>query len=200
MFEETSYQDVDFRDAQILEDTLSGIQFVRCRFDGADFSRIQLNGCRFENCRFHGTALNGMVAERCVFVNCSFLYANCFAAEFYDCKMTGSSFESASTTAIRIDCGDWRMTEMMEMDLSGEKISDINFSGASLRQCRFDKAVLRNCDFTGADIRGASFKNADLRGCTLDQLNLSLADFKGAKIDLTQAVAFAETFGVKVFP
>ena len=200
MFEETSYQDVDFRDAQILEDTLSGIQFVRCRFDGADFSRIQLNGCRFENCRFHGTAFNGMVAERCVFVNCSFLYANCFAAEFYDCKMTGSSFESASTTAIRIDRGDWRMTEMVEMDLSGEKISDINFSGASLRQCRFDKAVLRNCDFTGADIRGASFKNADLRGCTLDQLNLSLADFKGAKIDLTQAVAFAETFGVKVFP
>lgn len=63
MFEETSYQDVDFRDAQILEDILSGIQFVRCRFDGADFSRIQLNGCRFENCRFHGTALNGMVAE-----------------------------------------------------------------------------------------------------------------------------------------
>ena len=100
--------------------------------------------------------------------------------------------------AVTIDRGDWRMTALSGYDFSGEKLSDVSFAESDLHGSRFDRCVFSRCDLTGADIHGASFRKADLRSCKLDQLHLDSADFKDAKIDLTQAVAFAETFGVKV--
>ena len=38
MFTETRYERVDFSDAEILEEKLSGITFVDCTFRGADFA------------------------------------------------------------------------------------------------------------------------------------------------------------------
>ena len=58
--------------------------------------------------------------------------------------------------------------------------------------------MLKGCDFEGADIRGASFEEADLRGCNLERTALLDARFKGAKVDLKQAVLFAEALGVRV--
>ena len=124
--------------------------------------------------------------------------AGLFGAEFRDCKMLGSSLASANLTAFTVSGGDWRMTSLPEADFSGRKMEGIRFCESDLRGCRFDRAVLRGCDFTGSDIRGASFLSADLRGCVLERLSLLDGKFKGAKIDLRQAVLFAEALGLRV--
>ena len=112
--------------------------------------------------------------------------------------MTGTSFDGARTTAMVIDAGYWRLTMLEGIDFTKARLKDISFAEADLRECCFNSAVLTRCDFTGADIRGASFKNADLRTSRLANVSLLDADFKGAKVDLEQAVLFAEALGVKV--
>ena len=95
MFTEKYYENEDFREAEILESSLTGMTFINCSFQGADLAAIELKSCRFDRCSFAGAKCNGMVAKNTAFLNCKFPLATLFAATFDDCKMTGSNLADA---------------------------------------------------------------------------------------------------------
>lgn len=200
MFDQQSYDNVDFAEAEILEERLFRLNFRNCKFRGADFSGLLIEDCRFEDCDFSGAEMNGMVVRRTAFLNCRFRFTNCFAAEFHSCKMTGSAFEDATCTAMQIDGGDWSFTYLADMDFHRREFNEINFTEADLSRCNFEKAVLRNCNFSGANLNGSSFRNADLRTCKLERVNILELDLFHAKIDLEQAILFAEALGAIYTP
>ena len=182
MFDQTEYKGVDFSEAEILEEQLSHLTFRDCR------------------CDFSSASLNGITARRCAFLNCSFRFADCFAASFEDCKMTGSVFDTTNCTAMQLLSGDWSYTYLAEMDFNKRKLTQVNFTGADLSRCKFEKAVLRDCNFSEANLNGVSFQGADLRGSVFAQVDFLSLNLKNAKIDLNQAVAIAESIGAVYTP
>ena len=76
------------------------------------------------------------------------------------------------------------------MDLQGICFSHAFFQGANL-----EKADLRGCDCSHAVFADAFLKGTDLRGAKLNGVDVRRMRFQNTRIDLEQAVQFAESLG-----
>jgi uncharacterized protein YjbI with pentapeptide repeats len=54
------------------------------------------------------------------------------------------------------------------------------------------------CEFKNADMTGAKLDGADFRGSSVEGLVALATDLKGAIVDPTQAMIFAELLGLKI--
>lgn len=199
MLDMSCFENEDFRDFTA-EDSINAKAFKNCNFSGADLSDITIYSCKFDNCNFSGSKLNGSVIKSSAFINCKFRYASLFAAEFTECKMTGSAFVGADCVCFQVQGGDWSYTDLRENDFSKMNLSHVNFSGADLRGCDFSKSSVRYCNFDEALLTGVSFCGADLRDSTLYNTDIFGINLKNAKVDLELAVCIASAHGVKYEP
>jgi uncharacterized protein YjbI with pentapeptide repeats len=105
--------------------------------------------------------------------------------------------------AIDLRSADLRSAVLVEADLCGAKLSNVNLcradlegakltgadlSGAAvrnvnLRQARCDNTVLASANLTGSELRKASFRNADLRNASLSNTRFSRTNVAEAKFD-----------------
>ena len=80
--------------------------------------------------------------------------------------------------------------DLRRMDLQGVCLAHAFFRGANL-----EKADLRGCDCSHAVFADAALKGADLRGARFNGVDVRQMRFQETKIDLEQAVRFAESLG-----
>jgi fluoroquinolone resistance protein len=64
-------------------------------------------------------------------------------------------------------------------------------------------AKLDKCVFSGANLTGlrwseASLRDADLRGALIEGLDPRVVNLTGALVEVHQAIAFAQYFGIRV--
>ena len=88
---------------------------------------------------------------------------------------------------------DFTRSELMDANLKGAVLRDINLNHANLSDSDFANVDLKrallqyanvsNVDFTDADLRDADFKNANLTGSILNYSKLNGVNFSGAIID-----------------
>lgn len=130
-----------------------------------------------------------------LFQNCTFHGASLFSAEMEGCNCSGSSFAGANLTGFAIRGGNFSDTvfdgcDLRRMDLQGVCLAHAFFRGLTWKRRTCAAATvptrcLRTPPAEGADLRGARFNGVDVR-----QMR-----FQETKIDLEQAVRFAESLG-----
>jgi uncharacterized protein YjbI with pentapeptide repeats len=172
------YAGHDFRD-----EDLSGLQtervvFTECDFAGANLAESLHSGSAFRNCRFLRTTL--------------------WHSTFRNCSMLGSTFEDCRLRPITLDEVDFTLAVLGGADLRGVDLSGCRLREAGLVQADLRKAVLRGADLTGVRTNGLRLEQADLRGARIDAALWTTAACRGAKIDVTQALAFAGAHGLDV--
>jgi fluoroquinolone resistance protein len=173
VFADLDWAEADFGDAV----------FVRCRFEGIQFTSVSLVGARF---------------ERCNLVGCRFAHADARETVFEDCVLrrpqdqTGvaiafSRFEDASFTRC-----DLRFARMERSDLHGLSMEDCDLTGAVLSRCTFKRRLGRSesaargrfvrCNLHLADLAGAGLAGCELSGSRLLEADLSGTDLAGADL------------------
>ena len=111
----------------------------------------------------------------------------------------GTAFRDCTVTALDISGGNWAYTVLRGVSLHKGDLTGVKFDGADLSGCD-----LSGANFTGGSMRevqlsGADLRDADLRGCDLWGTDLAAAKaYRGARIDLSEAVRLAEQRGFQV--
>ena len=121
-----------------------------------------------------------------------------FQCNFDQCKLTGSSFEAASLFAIKIIEGDWSYVNLSDCDLKAVDLRKVRLVEADLYGADLEKADLRQADLARAVLAKANLFGADFRGANMEGIDFLNTNLRGAKIDLAQAVLFAEAHGIQV--
>ncbi len=112
--------------------------------------------------------------------------------------MLGSVFVACRLRPITFDEVDFTLAVLGGNDLRGVDLSGCRLREAGLVEADLRKAVLRGADLAGARTAGARLDGADLRGATVDPSLWQTASLTGARVDIGQAVAFAQAHGIRV--
>jgi uncharacterized protein YjbI with pentapeptide repeats len=173
--------------------------FERCSFAGAKLVRLSTSNCTFVQCEFSAADLSYSIHERSAFVSCTFRDMTLTSAQFKECKLAGSLFESVELGAVVITGGDLTSVSLVGANLSGADLSEVRFYGADLTQTDFTGATFAGADLRGVTLNDTNFENADLQGALFGDFDAGLARLTGARVDPEQAVELARaTFGVVV--
>jgi len=89
------------------------------------------------------------------------------------------------------------------VSLGGADLRDLDFTGVKLVGANVVGARLDRSVFTGANLSDlrwseASFVDADLRGAVIDGLDPRLAMLTGARVEIAQALTFAQYLGLRI--
>ncbi|MCA9526702.1 MAG: pentapeptide repeat-containing protein [Myxococcales bacterium] len=161
-----------------------GCTFLGCAWPGATTRRWVLEGCRFERCD-----LSLWRPVDCTLAD----------AELVDCKLVGVEWTAAGGLrfdARFTDC-DLSLGRFSELDLTHARFRDCRLREADLTGVKLKGAVLAGCDLEGASLDGADLTNADLRSATLPPLDLAATRLRGARVDVTTALAIVRGLGLR---
>ncbi len=191
--------DEDFVGTDLRRLSWRRLHFSRCRFDEAALDELSTEACSFTDCNFDRAELTGSSHLRTAFVACSFTRTRFTGASLVECKLTGSSFADTSLRSVTVSGGgDWSAVSLGGADLRELDFSDVKLVDANVTGARLDR-----CVFTGANLRGlrwgqASLRDADLRGAVIDGLDPRVVDLTGTRVEVEQALAFAQYLGVRI--
>ena len=93
---------------------------------------------------------------------------------------------------------DFTLAVLAGADLRGVDLSGCRLREASLVRADLRKAVLRGCDLSGMRTQGLRLEEADLRGARIDATLWTTAAYRGARVGVDQALAFAAAHGLDV--
>jgi len=190
---ERTYENENFSEEYIENETLTKIKFKKCKFLATDFTDVStMYQCSFDSCEFGTAKLNGVELKNSAFLSCKFNNTSFFATIFDDCKMTGSDFSDSECDMFIVKGGDWSYTALRFLNFKKQDFSNINFWGADLTGCKFDGCKMKSCNFSEITVHETSFYGSDLRGSTLGNLDICEVNLKNAKIDAEQCISIAE--------
>lgn len=174
-----------FEDKDLVEDSLTGAEFVDCVFKNCTAENSILRGCSFTDCTFIG----------CTFVNLTPEHCNMSDSLFTDCRITGVSwgdyqFGGSYLLPIRrLEGCTLKYNNFVEMnlarcDFSGNTIlfsmfADCNLTAAKFLKCNLDSTEFFRCNLTKADFRNASGYAVDLAESKLKGARFSYPDVVG---------------------
>ena len=181
-------------------------QWVGREFDGVDFrdfadedlSRLHTERTVFSECNFSGVNLAESQHRASAFRNCIFERTSLWHSTFAQCSMLGSVFVQCRLRPITFDEVDFTLVVLGGNDLRGVDLSGCRLRETSLVESDLRKAVLCGADLTGARTTGTKLDDADLRGATVDPALWRTASLAGARVDVGQAVAFAQAHGLQL--
>lgn len=137
--EELSADTETFRDVQLVELKLGGIdlsntEWDECSLDRVDFSDANLEGaylkgCMLLGCTFRNTNLDGASLEGCILRNCVIEGASVEGLEMGDLQFADSTLAELELNDI-----DWRSVSMNDGRISGLRGVSGSISGMTLRQ------------------------------------------------------------------
>ena len=192
------FEDEDFARVDWFGAELSGITFLRCRFDDASLEDLVTRRCVFEQCVLTGVRMGGARHLGSAFLSCRFDRAKLFDVVWDGCKLTGSQFPGADLRPMNsIDC-DWSWTslrgaDLAGTDLSGQRFREADLTDADLRECDLTNAILDRARLQSTKLRGA-----DLRGASTEAVHWRALDLTGVRLDLLQAALVARAHGALV--
>jgi len=193
---EFSHESFEGRD--LVDMKFRNCRFDECRFTGANMTEIQTEYSSFESCDFTDVRLNSSVHRFSSFNNCRFRGGNLFVTQFIECKAVGANFTEARLEAITVQGGDWSYVNMRHVDLEKLDARGVKFESADFYGAVLTSADLRNCDLRRANLDQAKVEGVDFRGAQLMGIDLSTLVLKKARMDIDQAVVFAQCFGIKI--
>ena len=177
--------------------------WVDREFTGHDFRDEDLAGLHtervvFTECDFSGVDLSESVHLGSAFRNCRFVRSTLWHSTFRNCSMLGSTFEDCRMRPVVCEEVDFTLAVLAGADLRGVDLSGCRLREVSLGRADLRKAVLRGCDLSGVRTQGLRLEEADLRGARIDATLWTAAAYRGARVGVDQALAFAAAHGLDV--
>jgi len=179
------------------------VDWTDCEFVGRDFrdddlSRLRSERVVFTECNFSGVNLAESEHLGSAFRNCTFNLTTLWHSTFRQCSMLGSVFERCRMRPLTLDEVDFTLAVLGGNDLRGVDLSGCRLRETSLVQTDLRKAVLCGADLTGARTTGTRLDDADLRGAVVDPSLWTTASLTRARVDITQAIAYAAAHGLRL--
>ena len=182
-FRENLIEDFSFKDHSDLS-----VVFEGCVLKHLDFSRSSLRRLRLKDVRL----------VECDFANAEAISLKAVRAEFINCRLTGLRAIESEWQDVLISEGDASFSQFRLGSFKRCEFNGCNFAEADFHGCDLRGALLKSCEFKNADMTGAKLEGADFRGSRVEGLMALAADVKGAIVDPTQAMIFAELLGLKI--
>jgi fluoroquinolone resistance protein len=187
-----------FEGRELVDMKIRNCRFDECQFTGANMTEIETEYSSFENCDFTDARLNSSVHRFSSFTNCRFRGGNLFLAQFIECKAVGANFTEARVEAITVQGGDWSYANLRHLDLEKLDARGVKFESADFYGSVLKSADLRDCDLRRVNFDQAKLEGVDFRGGQLEGVDLSTLSLKKAKMDMGQAILFAQCHGIVV--
>lgn len=185
------------------------MDWTDCQFVGRDFSsrgpgrdddlsRLRTERVVFTECDFSGVNLAESEHLGSAFRNCNFNLTTLWHSTFRQCSMLGSVFVRCGMRPLTLDEVDFTLAVLGGNDLRGVDLSGCRLREANLVEADLRKTLLCGADLTGARTTGARMDDADLRGATVDPSLWTNASLSRARVDITQALAYAAAHGLRL--
>ena len=188
------YENEAFENLELVEQSISFLEFTDCTFVGYNFENVDVINCSFVDCTFVDCRFVNVSGQRSlmrssVFEDCTLNTVNwnhwLSGSAFYDpfTKLTRCKLRYNQFTEMNLTKFDFSSCEILD-SLFGEcKLANANFKGADL-----DKTEFFRCDLSKADFRNATGYRADILNCQL----------KGAKFSFPEVVNLLYGLGIKI--
>ncbi|MDX7991753.1 pentapeptide repeat-containing protein [Xenorhabdus littoralis] len=194
--------------------SFESVDFSTVCTERQDMSEANFNSCSFYNNdtssgnTFTGSNLRNTLFTNCDLSMCSFAFADLFGAEFINCRLIGTSFESASFAEQLSGKKYFCSGKIENSNLSSACLAGLLLHNCSLKGNRWNDTDIEKTDFNGADLSGgefsgicwtdASFTGCDLRGASLQGLDIRKVNLSGVKLDSWQISQLVSVLGVIV--
>jgi uncharacterized protein YjbI with pentapeptide repeats len=157
----------DLRDKRLDAVDISGAQFVRCKFDGANMSFLTFDDGEMVEC----TGLKGKLLRS--------RYRRTYLKEccFIDCDLRMNYFEDA-----HISGGDWSRCLLERAGFEKARVEKVRFSDGNLKDTTWDGANVLDCSFEAADLSDAKSKERFILARAYGA-RFVRCDFRGAKLE-----------------
>jgi len=206
----SSVRDLDFSDAKLEGEDLSGLRAETVILSRADLRRARLVEIHWTDCLLRDARLDGADLSRAVLRICdlSGVRAGGISAReacIEDCSAVGIILDGADLTNARLCETDLTRASLRGASLRGAELSGASLRGADLREADLRESVLTDADLRGAqlcdaDLRGADLRGADLRGASLDGAQMEDSDPSGAQMDADSDEPAASEDGQEIAP
>lgn len=186
-------EEKDIKGLRITGAALNG-NFSRIGFTKVIFDHCRLSGSDFSNCDFIDVSF-----ESCDLSGCRFREGFFQRVSFHQVKAVGTGFGEAVFKNLTIKESNLSYASFAKSKFERANIS-AELQDASFAECRLKSFEFENSDLTRADFFKTSLKGLDLRSCRIDGIVLSdsLAELRGAVVDIYQAAALALKLGIEI--
>jgi len=226
LFEAPAGERVDFNDLNLTLIDISGLDFKKAVFVGADLYGADLSGSNLSgtdlsytrldrssiiNTNFSGADLTDATLLRpTTFTNTRFdrsEVANFTGAKLVRtrifARLDGASFRDADLTDADfspLESGANTISTVPHNMLTGADFTRARMRGVDLQQGHLDFAIFRDADLRAADLRAAKLNQADFRGANLAGANFAGATVAGARFAGAKGLQSAKGLGVAIRP
>ncbi len=151
VFNECSFQDVNFID----------VIFEECTFINCDFTGAHLNETAFKDVTFEGCKLMGLNFEKCnpFQLKMAFNDCNLTLASFYATKIPGTYF-----TRCKLNEADFSLADLTNAQLEGAELTNTIFRQTNLTNADFSLAHNYTINPSENQLKGAVFSREGVYG------------------------------------
>jgi uncharacterized protein YjbI with pentapeptide repeats len=180
---EECVQDVQAKNLKVSTFRIEGsvlerVQLADGQFGSAVWKDVRLIGCDLGNIRAHRIAL--------------------VRVELMDCRLTGFSATALDWQDVFIQNGDVRYAQFPGGTFRSCEFETCNWQDADLQNSDLTGSVFRSCNLARADLHGAKLQDTDFRKSEVEGLLIGVNDLRGAIVDPTQAMVFAQVLGLQI--
>jgi len=155
---------------------LSSVDLSEANLSGANLTKTNLMSAKLLQANLNKTNLSGANLNGANFTAANLIGANLMQANLLYANLTVADLSGANM----------KNAETKGANFSGANLSKVNLVGGVL-QCNLSGAILIEVNFCGANLSGGNFSGADLtladlRGANLQNTNLEKANLKGANL------------------
>jgi len=167
---------VSLQTANLAGFDLTSVDMSEANLSGANLTKANLMSAKLLQANLNKTNLSGANLNG----------ANFTAANLIGANLMQANLQYANLTVADLSGANLKNAETKGANFTGANLSKVNLVGGIL-QCNLSGAILIEVNFCGANLSGGNFSganltSADLRGANLQNTNLEKANLKGANL------------------
>ena len=188
------YENKLFENLDLVETSVSGIEFIDCTFQNCCFENLEILNCTFQDCTFRSCRIVNVSGQRSlmrssIFESCTLTSIN------WSHWSSGSSFFDPFTKLdqCRIKYNQFVEMNLTRFDFSRNEIRDSLFAECQLANSKFLNCGLEQTEFFRCDLAKSDFRNA-----TGYRVDISTCQLKGAKFSFPEVTNLLYSLGIKI--
>lgn len=148
-FSEQTYSKLDCRLKPLPKAEYENCSFINCEFQEADLSRNIFSDCTFKSCNFSmaklgHTAFRDVLFEDCKMLGLQFGSCNTFSLSF---RFENCMINHASFYQLKLRKTIFKNCQLQEADFTESDFSEARFEQCDLAGATFDRSILEKADF-----------------------------------------------------
>ncbi len=200
--EETDLGDLEDSKFDSETEIYSNKKFYNQEYYTIDY-RVDFNSCYFEKIDFSKLNLDGYIFSNCYFKNCDFSNSSINSAGIHKCTFENSKFVGTDIIGTSMKNNIFLGGTLHYLNLNKSSLINIKFDNSDLSMASINEVSLKNvifdeCKLLKADLHHTKLRNIDLSTSSIEDVNVTLDDLIGCKINSFQAINIMISLGIDV--